>query len=359
MKLFNAFITGIRKALHAWPVTLITFFVNLVMACIVALLFKSSLSNAFGDSLAPDQFINGFSFSFAMDLLKKNPGLLHAVFSLVGWMVVLNNFLFLFFNGGIITSVQSKSEKVTLRIFFEGCGEYVGRFFRLFFMVALAGIVLVFVLGLIAGFLYPVLQGNGETEIQILKAAGSVIALFVLSFSILLLIADYAQVITVAGNERKMFHAFWAGIQIVFRRFFLLYGLFLLFTIGSLLIVVVSIFIWFHFNADTGLGLFGIFIIQQILVMVRAWWRVAAVGGQVEIYSSLKGTPQSEMIQEPPNPVVPVPALNIVPLVDEQKLTEEPAPVTKRLRKRLPRKPAKRVVKKIVVKRRSKRSTRK
>jgi hypothetical protein len=359
MKLLDAFLAGIRKALHAWPVALITFFVNLVMAGIAAQLFKSSLSDAFGNSLAPDQFINGFSYSFAMDLLKKNPGLLQTVFSLVAWMVVVHNFLFLFFNGGIIASVQSKSEKVTLRTFFEGCGEYFGRFFRLFFIVALAGIGLVFVLGIITGFLYPVLQGDGETEIQILKAAGSVISLFVLSFSILLLIADYAQVITVAGNERKMIRAFWAGVQFVFRRFFIMYGLFLLFTIGSLLIVVVSVLVGFHYKADSGLALFGIFILQQILMMLRAWWRVAAIGGQVELYGSMKIAPKIEIVQEPPNIPVSVPVRNVVALADEQKVIEEPAPVMKRTRRSFPRKQAATVVKKKVVKRRPKKPTRK
>ena len=157
MKLLHAFLAGIRKALHAWPVTLVIFLVNLVMAGVAALLFKSMVSNAFGSSLAPDQFLQGFDFSYVIDLLKKNPGLLQTIFVVVVWMMVINNFLFLFFKGGIIASVQPDNENVTPAAFFEGCGRFLGRFFRLFLIAALAALVLVFMLGAAAGFLLPAL----------------------------------------------------------------------------------------------------------------------------------------------------------------------------------------------------------
>ena len=313
MKLLHAFLAGIRKALHAWPVTVITFFVQLVMAGIAALLFKSLLSNAFGNSLAPDQFLQGFNFAYVIDLLKKNPGLLQTVFVVVAWMMVINNFLFLFFKGGIIASVQSDNENVTLPVFFEGCGKYLGRFFRLFIIAAAAALVLVFILGMAAGFLYPLLVGDGETEIQILRANGAVATLFMLFFSILFLIADYAQVLTVASDERKIFRAFWTGVKFVFRRFFSAYGLFLLFTLGSILIIVVSVFVGFHYNANSGFALFGIFLLQQIFMLIRAWWRIASVGGQVELYSSMTRVPISETVQELPAPAIPVPVMDVVP----------------------------------------------
>ena len=354
MKLLHAFLAGIRKAVHAWPVTVITFFVHLVMAGIAALLFKSALSNAFGNSLAPDQFLHGFNFSYVIDLLKKNPGLLQTVFGVVAWMMVINNFLFLFFKGGILAAVQPNNEKVTLPAFFEGCGQYLGRFFRLFLIAAMAALVLAFILGMVSGFLYPLLQGDGETELQNLQAAGGVIALFMLFFSILFLISDYAQVLTVAGDERKMFRAFWAGVRFVFRRFFSAYGLFLLFTIGSIFIVGVSVFAGVHYNAGSGVALFGIFLLQQIIMMIGAWWRIAAVGGQVELYASLTGVPIVEIVHEPPAPAVPVTVINVVPPAVQQKIIEEPAPAVNRTRRSMTRKPVVPAVKKKVVKRKKK-----
>ena len=359
MKLLNAFLVGIRKALHAWPVAVITFFVQLVMAGIAALLFKSALSNAFGNSLAPDQFLHGFNFSYVIDLLKKNPGLLQTVFGVVAWMMVINQFLFLFFKGGIIAAVQPNNEKVTLPAFFEGCGQYLGRFFRLFLIAAMASLVLVFILGTAAGFLYPLLQGDGETEQQIMRAAGAVVALFMLFFSILFLIADYAQVITVVDNERRMFHAFWTGVKFVFQRFLIAYGLFLLFIIGSILIVAVSVFAGVHYNADSGFALFGIFLLQQIFMILGGWWRVAAVGGQVELYSSLKRAPVREMVQEPPAPVVLPSVMNVVPPTEEQTIIEYSALAVKQTRRSIPRKPVVPARKKKAVNQKTKKSVRK
>ena len=354
MKLLHAFLAGIRKAVHAWPVTVITFIVHLMMAGIAALLFKSSLSNAFGNSLAPDQFLHGFNYSYVIDLLKKNPGLLQTVFGVVAWMMVINNFLFLFFKGGIIAAVQPNNEKVTLPAFFKGCGQYLGRFFRLFFMVALAALGLVFILGMVAGFLYQLLQGDGETELQILRASGGVVALFMLSLSILLLIADYAQVLTVAGNERKMIRAFWIAVKFVFRKFFSAYGLFLLFTSGSILIIVVLVFAGAHENAESGFPLMGVFLVQQIIIMIRAWWRVAAVGGQVELYVSKTGVPTIEMVQELSAPAVSMPVKVVPPTIEEQIIIEESVPALKPTRRTIPRKPIVHAGKKKVVKRKTK-----
>jgi hypothetical protein len=352
MKLLHAFLAGIRKAVHAWPVAVITFFVQLVMAGIAALLFKSALSNAFGSSLAPDQFLQGFNFAYVIDLLKKNPGLLPTVFAVVTWMMVINNFLFLFFKGGIIASVGPDNENVTLPAFFGGCGQYLGRFFRLFLITAMAALVLAFILGMAAGFLFPLVQGDGETEMQSLQAAGAVAVLFMLFFSILFLIADYAQVLTVAGDERKMFLAFWTGVKFMFRRFLSAYGLFLLFTIGNILIVGVSVFAGGHMNAESGLALLGIFLLQQIFMLIGAWWRVAAVGGQVELYYSIiNKAPASDIVQEPPAPAVVVPVMNVVLPPEEQLIIKESAPAVKRTRRSVPRKRVVPAARKKVVKR--------
>ena len=276
------------------------------------------------------------------------------MFGVVAWMMVINNFLFLFFKGGIIASVQSDNEKVTLPAFFEGCGKYLGRFFRLFFIAAMVALALFFILGMAAGFLYPLMLGDGETELQILQAAGAVAALFVMFFSILFLIADYAQVLTVAGDERKMIRTFWAGVRFMFRRFFSAYGLFLLFTVGSILIAVVPVFAGVHENAESGIALMGIFLLQQIFMMLGAWWRVAAVGGQVELYSLLKRAPSSERVQEPPTPAVPVPVMNVVPPAKEQNIIEESAPAVKQARRNIPRKRVVPAVRKKVLKRKTK-----
>jgi hypothetical protein len=89
-------------------------------------------------------------------------------------------------------------------------------------------------------------------------------------------------------------------------------------------------------------------------MMIGAWWRIAAVGGQVELYASLTGVPIVEIVHEPPAPAVPVTVINVVPPAVQQKIIEEPAPAVNRTRRSMTRKPVVPAVKKKVVKRKKK-----
>lgn len=286
---------GIRQTNRSLSAVMILFGINFILAGLAALLFRSTVNSAFGSSLAPEKLVQDFDYTVYIDFMIKNPEKLSLVFGFIIWLVVLSNLISAFFDGGVIAAVSANAGRFNLKSFFASCGEFLGRFLRLFFIIVLILFISVIVLALLAGFIYSLVIGDGENEIQILRAAVAAVATFILPLSVFIIATDYARVITVTRNEHRMFRAFWHGLRFVFRQFLGTYGLSLLCLIPVLFLLICWAGVSTQITADSGLLVFGIFLLQQIIVLGRVWVRVMAIGSQVSFYAGS----QPVTIQEP------------------------------------------------------------
>ena len=284
MTIRKAFVEGIRKTNRSILVVLLLFGVNFLLAGIVAMLFRSVVSTSFGNSLAPLKLVQDFDFTVYIDFATKNQGKLSPVYALIAWFVVLSNVLSMFFDGGIIASVQSDTERFRLQSFCASCGEYFGRFLRLCIIVVSVMLITGMLMIVLSGIVSSAIAGPGDTEIQLLRGFAAAAVIFLLPMSLIFLAADYARVITVVENEHRMFRAFWHGIQFVFRKFFKVFTLFLLCLILSIFLLGCWAELSTQVTVDSALLVFGIFLIQQIFTIGRSWVRVVTIGSQIALY---------------------------------------------------------------------------
>jgi len=294
MRIFRAFGEGVRSANRSLTIIWVLYGLNLIIAGVIALLFRSTLFSALGSSLAFEQMLAGFDYSVYTDFLIKNPGKLNIIFQLVVWFVVINNFISLFFDGGIIANAQS-TEKPTLKSFFAGCGEFILRFLVLFIVFLIVAIVLIFILGILSSTIYQSVANDGATEIQALSGAGAVMAVFIIPFTILILINDYARVITVANEEKKILRAFWHGTVFVLKKILSTYGLFLLCLLLTLILIATWLVLSIKFTPNTTFTIVGFFVLQQVVVFARAWMRVVSVSSQMKLYINMKSKVEEEV----------------------------------------------------------------
>ncbi len=359
----KALVEGIRQTNRSLAVVWILFGVNFLLALIPALLFRSGIIAGFGSSLAPEQLISRFDFTVYMDLMYKNSGSLSGAFALITWFVIVNNLLSTFLDGGIIGTLGETSERFTFPSFFSLCGRFAGRFIRLFLVLILAIVAVGMVAMMVSGAVYSLVAGEGETEIEILRAAASAITVFILPMSMLALSADYARVITVAVDQRSMFKAFWLGVRFTFTHLIKTYGLYLILMIPALVLLLSWILISIGLNTSTIWAVLGVFLLQQVVVMARLWVKVVSVGSQVAFYASLKPV----MVFEPqPVPLLVKPSLatelsslepeTIIPSKEKKSLSNAPAmkkrrtPTARTTRKRVVPKTKEVFVKKRVTK---------
>jgi hypothetical protein len=351
MTIRKAFIEGIRKASHSSLVVLLLFGVNFLLAGIVAMLFRSVVAASLGNSLAPLKLVQDFDFTVYIDFATRNQGnKLSPVYALITWFVVLSNFLSVFFAGGIISSVLSDTERFRFQSFSSSCGEYFGRFLRLFLIVVPVMLVAGFVMIFLSGIVSSAVVGKGETEIQLLRGFAVAAVVFLLPMSLLFLASEYARVITVVENEHRMFRAFWHGLRFVFRKLFKVFVLFLLCFILSILLLGCWAALSTQVVVDSGLLVLGVFLIQQIISIGRSWVRVATIGIQVAMYTGSQPVVQKEPPSVPEIPVDKEKASQPIPTSVEVK-GEEPARVMKTRikprvsKKRVASKPTKQKVK--------------
>jgi hypothetical protein len=295
MTIRKAFRDGIRQTNRSFLAVLLLYGVNFLFAGIAAMIFQSVLSTTFGNSIAPIKFVQDFDFTVYIDFTTKNPGKLSPVYALIPWFIIVNNLFSVFFDGGVIASVQSKTERFRFQSFCASCGEFAGRFLRLFIIVVPAMLITGFVMILLSGFVSSAVVGSGETEIQLLRGVAVAVVIFLLPLSILFLAADYARVITVVENERRMFRAFWHGIQFVMRKLFKAYTLFILCLFLSLLLLGCWAAVSTQVAVHSGFMVLGIFLIQQIIAAGRSWVRVVSIGSQVALYNSSQSVAQAEL----------------------------------------------------------------
>ena len=168
----------------------------------------------------------------------------------------------------------------------------------------------------LSGIVFSAVVGTGATEIQLLRGFAVAVVVFLLPLSILFIASDYARVITVVEHERRMFHAFWRGLQFVFRKLFSVFTIFLLSLILSILLLGCWAALTTQVVVDSGLLVLGVFLIQQVVAIGRSWVRVVTIGSQVALYAGSQHAVQKELPSVPELPIdigmepqqIPVPA---------------------------------------------------
>jgi hypothetical protein len=303
MTIRKAYVEGIRKTNRSFLMVVVLFGVNFLLAGIVAMVFRSVVATSFGNSLAPLKLVRDFDFTVYMDFITKNQGKLSAVYALIIWFIGLSNLLSVFFDGGIIASVQGDGERFRFQSFCASCGEFFGQFLRLFIIVVIVILISGSVMIFLSGIVFSAVVGSGATEIQLLRGFAVAFVVFLLPLSILFLASDYARVITVVEHERRMFHAFWRGLQFIFRKLFSVFTIFLLSLILSILLLGCWAALTTQVTVDSGLLVLGVFVIQQIIAVGRSWVRVVTIGSQVALYAGSRPAVQEELPSIPEIPI--------------------------------------------------------
>ena len=256
--------------------------------------------------------LNGFDYTVFSDFMHRSGRAIGPLMSVGRWLGVLYVFLSVFVAGGILwrfAQLSGSRQTVPFHVgtFFSACGQYAGRFGRLF------GVTFLFVLvgagiWLVVGALVGTLLSDSMTERGLFWIGLVFFGLFVLTATLLLCIGDYAIVLMFREDEQNAFRAFGRAGRLVWRNLGKTYGPYWL-LIG------------------TGAGLFAIYfliddlitmrnwptilimlVVQQVLVFARVGLKVWWLGTAYHVYETLpkpapvvRPTPIAEPVyQQPP-----------------------------------------------------------
>jgi len=142
--------------------------------------------------------------------------------------VVLYLLLAVFLNGGIIGCLNRPVAKTTLADFFHDCGLYFWRFLRLFLLsipVYLAGLGIFY--QLIKNFL-EIFNRRAATEWPALIVSNLRLITLVLLLTMVAMFFDYVKIGLVTRGQKKVLKETWLTLKFIWRRFFKVWGLYLL-----------------------------------------------------------------------------------------------------------------------------------
>lgn len=302
-------LTSLRQTLHSLRLVALLYGITLVLGLLAALPFYRTLLVEDQNSLAFENLLCGFDYTVYSDFMHRSERTLAPLMSLGRWLGLLYVLLSVFFSGGILAwfsqfSTLHSTDSFSLGTFWQACTYYVGRFIRLFGITLLA-VLLGAGFWLVVGSLVGVAMSNTFTERGEFWIGFFFFVLAALTATLLLCISDYAKVLMVQEDQKRVFWAFRRAGRMVLHNIGKTYGLYgLLIGIGTALFGIYFLFdeiILMH-NWPTILFMF---IIQQILIFARMILKVWSLGVAYVVYDRL---PKPAPVLQPisPNDAIPI-----------------------------------------------------
>lgn len=264
---------GIRTATSRPGLAGLLYAFNLVIGIIVTVPIYLTLNSVVGATGFSGELSSQFDITLWMDIMEDALPTFQALLIQLLWILPLFFLWKVVSSVGIIHTVNTDGA----RSFWQGIGEYTGRavLMGLVFLVPLIAIVIG--IAIVTFVLTMIWTGEiGAFWIYFVFLPVSVI----LGFAFLDLMHDYARMELVVGNKPVM-ESMISGLMWPFR-----HGGSNTIYVGWFVVALVVLILPMIIDFRVG-GLWGIFLIQQILLFLRAGITVGWFGSEVAYYDSV------------------------------------------------------------------------
>jgi hypothetical protein len=288
---------GLSLARRARTGVWILFFANLGLAVLASYPIYQGVRAFTGHSAMSEDLATGFSFDWLTDFAVNNPGSLERYGTAIVIFGLLSILAQSVLAGGVVASFREPSFHSPAD-FFRDCRRYGWRLVRLT-IIGLIGYWIVFrLLNQGLGSLADrwTRQWLDDRPVFWIKLVPSVLTLLGLIF--VNLVMDFARVRLVMEEGASAIEAFLASLGFSLARMRRAIVIYAVPSVCGVALLVVYLLVWpqaRHLaNAPSGaqirqpLALAILFIGQQVIMLVRYWFRVAAWGGEWTFYSAFR-----------------------------------------------------------------------
>jgi hypothetical protein len=260
--------------------------INLLTAILLTIPFRALMQSFFGDSLMTEKILQGFDYDAFVDFMKESHSGFEAIWASILWFGLFYLVFNAFLAGGILGVFQEKEKRSTFQRFFAYCATYFGRFLRLL-MFSVVFFLVVIALNAALSALVSAITENAQTEVPsvIWKLVQYLVVFLLLCF--VNMIFDYAKIQTVVEGNRKMVRTTLGAIRFIFRHPGKSLGLFYFLVFIAILISVIYLLLELPVDTTTPLGVFVLFILQQIFMILRVSVRTLFFSSQFACFQNL------------------------------------------------------------------------
>jgi len=271
VKAQKAFFDGLAVSVSRIKITFFVWIVNFLFSVLVAapLLFIIQTELARSDMA---NLLKPFDLMWLGEMIFKYQAVLGPMLSFILAAAVLYLILSVFLNGGFVGKLVDPERKLSLQSFFHDCGRFFWSFLRLFLVSFIFTAVAVGLVWRLLGAASEALTADAVTEWPVLILSNIHLILGLLFLSIVRMYFDYARIIIVRDNDRRVLRALRAAWSFLKANFFRAWGLYLLIFLFFVLVTAVAVALAQVFSSPglvwVSLGLIAaqIFVIFRIFV---------------------------------------------------------------------------------------------
>ncbi|MGH9774528.1 MAG: hypothetical protein ACRD50_06225 [Candidatus Acidiferrales bacterium] len=260
----GAFSSGLGMTWRRQGWLWLIYIVNLILAIFSTHNSAAAMSAVLDHSMASARLVHGFDFA-AFSEYGLLPEVRHVQDNGMMHMSVVFFFFLLFVTGGVLESYR-RDERISFAEFFEACGRYFWRFFRLLLFLIVVLIVPAVLLGI------TVAGGSRLDDKSISPMPG--VWFWLVGFAIMLLLMmvirlwfDMAEVHAVVENEHRIRKSLAAAFRLTFKNFGSLFSLY--FRVSFLAWLGFSLGLWFWMMKLQPESIGKALILSQLMIL---WW---------------------------------------------------------------------------------------
>jgi hypothetical protein len=271
------------------------FLANLAMAALAGFPIYHGIQRFTGRSLMSRELTSGFPADWLTDFTFNSPGSFERYATVIVCLGLLSLALNSILAGGVLTRFKAPDLKYSLADFFRHTGHYAWRLLRLLVIGLICYWIVFKLLNEKLGQLVNHWTDNWADDRLVFCARLAVSLLVLLGLGFVNLVMDYARVRLVLEEGTGAIQAFLASLGFSLGRLGRAIGVYVVPSCcGLALLGVYRLLLpWKLFNANVAMGshlrvalaLAGLFVVQQVVMFGRYWFRVATWASEWTYYS--------------------------------------------------------------------------
>ena len=276
MKIFLSIKSGFFRSLKAWKGIILLWAISFVTVSFLSVPLRASMKAVFGKSMVIEKLMDGINVDVIGDLGKNLQSIASSLFSGIILLSLVTILINVFITGGLFDSLKAGSGRFTSENFFRASAKNFWSF------LVISGILyLIIILLIIIVIVVPVsVAGKAESAPEgiVFKTLCITFSIFLLAMSLILLVADYARAWQASLEKNACFRALGFGFSQTFRTFLSSFPLIIILLLFQALPAWGVIKLIAGYTPVTGGGIFLLFIISQLIIVLKIFLKVLRFG---------------------------------------------------------------------------------
>ncbi len=276
-----------RSFLLAWrnlSLVAVLYLINFLLASVIALSFRGLVAGiGSAGSLGP--LLKDFDLTLFADFLRIHTEGISTLWNVVTFMTILSVPTGAVMSGGVLSVLGSGSSS-PLQALLAGCGAFAVRFLRLLLFTCVIAVVAVVALAVAGGWVIHAVTNGGTSEIPLFEGVAGTAIAWGCVIMLLVMLADYARVLTVRSDSRSMVRALAGSFVFIGKHAPGTVMLQLLCVAVSACLAAAYLYAAGAVGMDSGWRIVLVVLLQQAFVLGRTFMRVAQVSCELTFVRS-------------------------------------------------------------------------